>query len=73
LTTTSPPAHLDALGLLNALTHEEIVARLDQIEAEQKALRVLLRAVNRRERSRRRTPAGPAPALPKADAKAVPS
>ncbi len=43
----------NATELLNSLSLAEISARLDEIDAEAQALRVLLRAARKRERSRR--------------------
>ena len=44
----------DPVALLRNLTSEQIVARLDEIEAEASALRVLLRSTRARERAQAR-------------------
>jgi hypothetical protein len=46
--TTAPPT--DPLELLNGLTREQVRARLDALEAERKALHVVLRSIAARER-----------------------
>jgi hypothetical protein len=47
-----------ALTLLNSLTSDQIQQRLTLLEAEQKALRVLLRSVRARERAANATKTG---------------
>lgn len=47
------------IELLDTLTEPEITARLDALDREREALRVLLRAVQRRERPAPRRTAGP--------------
>jgi hypothetical protein len=51
-TATSPPSTTrDPIGLIAQLSADEIRARLDELDAEQRALRVLLRSVAARERA----------------------
>lgn len=45
-----------ATDILKQLKPDEIVARLEEMDAEAKALRVLLRAARQREKSRTRNP-----------------
>jgi len=46
------PAPTDPTALLDALNPDQIVQRLQDLDAESRALRVLLRAARSRERSR---------------------
>jgi hypothetical protein len=48
---TEPPPIDDALGILRGLTADQILARLDQIRAEEAQLRVLLKTVRARDRA----------------------
>jgi hypothetical protein len=51
MTTTEHPPTTDPLALLDRLSAEEIRNRIDRLDAEQRALRVLLRSVLARERA----------------------
>ncbi len=46
----------NAISVLESLNAEEIRQRLDEMEAEEKALRVLLRTANRLDRQKRNEP-----------------
>jgi hypothetical protein len=48
---TETPHITEALDALRGLTSEQILARLDQIRAEEAQLRALLRSVRARERA----------------------
>jgi hypothetical protein len=47
----TPPEQLDATALVDSLDAAAISARLDELDREAKALRVLLRAARARERA----------------------
>jgi hypothetical protein len=51
---TTPPTPTDAVHLLRALDADAIAARLAELAAEERALRVLLRSARAREQATRR-------------------
>jgi hypothetical protein len=55
----TPHAPTDPVALLATITTEDIRVRLDQLDAEQRALRVLLRSAIARERARDRRKGAP--------------
>jgi hypothetical protein len=50
------PPITEALAAVQGLTPEQILTRLDELHAEERQLRILLRAARARERALRRIP-----------------
>jgi hypothetical protein len=58
---SNDPHAADPVALLESLDPEAIAARLDELEREAQALRVLLRSARARQGARKRAAAPPAP------------